>query len=187
MRTLIVTAYTPGYADLADRLRASCDALGLGIIAMPYNSDGDWVRNGHIKPWALEKAMSEYPLRPVCWVDADAVIRSLPVELDRLAESGAGVAYHRAAKTGECLSGTVFTRSRKFVRAWSEWLEENPKEWDQKGLFPALSRSEASFAPLPAEYCWIDTFAEPRFGGPRTPVIEHFQASREVRAGTRKM
>lgn len=184
MRTLLVTAYTPGYTDLAERLGASADEHDCELLRVPYESTGDWVRNGHIKPLALMKAMERHPLRPVCWVDADAIIRKPPVLLD---EMTGDVAYHRVPKTQETLSGTVWTRSQKFVRAWAGALEGAPGEWDQRLLLPALVRSDVRFSPLPAEYCWVDYFAEPRWGGPREPVIEHTQASRDVRAGKRAM
>lgn len=182
-----MTAYTPGYRDLAERLAGSCLALGLDLFPVPYDSTGDWAKNGHIKPSAMLDAMDLYPDRHVCWVDADAIVRKAPYLLDILHESG-DVAYHIVPKTRETLSGTVWTRSKRFLEEWQAALDRAPAgTWDQKVLTEALQRSEAAYTPLPAEYCWIDYFAEPGWGGPREPVIEHTQASRDVRAGKRAM
>lgn len=186
MNTLLVTAYTPGYRDLYERLDASARAVGARLFAITYDSTGDWVRNGHVKPDALLAVMEDRGADAVCWVDADAVLRSRPTLLDDL-PAGADVAFHTVPKTREALSGTVWTRSRAFLEAWAELLWKSPAQWDQRVLVDAVERSGAAYHNLPAEYCWIDYFAEPRWGGPRVPVIEHTQASREVRAGTRKM
>lgn len=189
MRTLIATGFTPGYADLEGRLRASCEALGLDIYSESYESTGDWVKNGHVKPRLMLNAMRANPGRPVAWVDADAVIRSRPVLLDACEELDLDVAYHVVPKTQEALSGTVWVHGNAFgfLREWADGLRVCPTAWDQHVIDAAVRFSKAKWARLPAEYCWIDYFAEPRWGGPRVPVIEHTQASREVRAGTRQM
>jgi hypothetical protein len=186
VNTLLVTAFTAGYRDLADRLAESCEQFGRELFRVPYDSTGDWVRNGHIKPHAMLRAMDAHPKRPVCWIDADAILRKDPLMLDLLHETG-DVAFHTVPKTREALSGTVWTTSRPFLVAWADVLEQAPRMWDQHALGEALVRSEATYAPLPAEYCWIDYFAGRRWGGPREPVIEHTQASRDVRAGKREM
>jgi hypothetical protein len=186
VRTLLVTAYTPGYRDLYERLAESCKAHSAELWAMPYESTGSWEKNGHVKPRALLEAMRQHPGRPVCWVDADAVLRAPPVLLDQL-PSMTDAAWHTIPKTGEDLSGTVWTCSEKFCLAW-EWALAGTDMWDQKALREAAKAcAPCCIQTLPAEYCWIDFFAEKRWGGPRTPVIEHTQASREVRAGKRAM
>lgn len=189
MRTLLVTACTPGYRDLAGRLIGSCVAHGLDLHVKQYESTGDWVRNGHIKPTALLEAMALHPGRPVCWVDADAIVRQPPVLFDQLADAGIDVAYHTIPKTAEVLSGTVWCAHDVygFLRQWAELLVRAPRTWDQKLLAHAAVETECVVERLPAEYCWIDTFSHPRWGGPRDPVIEHTQASRDVRAGKRAM
>lgn len=188
MNTLLVTAYTPGYRDLYERLAESCKAHGAELWAMPYESTGSWERNGHVKPRALLEAMRQHPGRPVCWVDADAILRAPPVLLDDLFHKDTDVAWHTIPKTQEDLSGTVWVHQEAFgfLREWARLLL-GTKEWDQRALREASWASNAFREPLPAEYCWVDFMEHPRWGGPRVPVIEHTQASRDVRAGKRAM
>lgn len=189
MNTLLVTAYTPGYRDLYERLAESCKTHGAELWAMPYESTGSWERNGHVKPRALLEAMRQHPGRPVCWVDADAILRALPVLLDEIAAQGmVDVAWHTVPKTQEDLSGTVWVHQEAFgfLRGWALALAGTDM-WDQRAMAAGVRASRALRGSLPAEYCWIDFFAEKRWGGPRVPVIEHTQASRDVRAGKRAM
>ena len=187
MNTLLVTAYTPGYRDLYERLAESCKTHGAELWAMPYESTGSWERNGHVKPQALLEAMRQHPGRPVCWVDADAILRAPPVLLDAL-DGTCDVAWHMVPKTKEDLSGTVWVcpDPGDFLREWDLALA-GTNMWDQRALRGAAGELDITVGQLPAEYCWIDYFAEPRWGGPRVPVIEHTQASRDVRAGKRAM
>lgn len=194
MNTLLVTAYTPGYADLARRLEDSVYTVAiqsghpLDLWAMPYESTGSWERNGHVKPRALLEAMRQHPGRPVCWVDADAILRAPPVLLDSLPRM-TDVAWHVVPKTREDLSGTVWVNqdAGRFLTAWAEALRGSDM-WDQRAIRAAAKAcAPICTQELPAEYCWIDYMAEPRWGGPRVPVIEHTQASRDVRAGKRAM
>jgi hypothetical protein len=197
VRTLAVTAYTPGYSDLRIRLESSCIAHGVDLLAVPYDSSGDWTKNGHIKPEALLKARAAHPGRPVAWIDADAIVRSVPDLFDAAHELGASLAFHTVPKTKEVLSGTVWVApdpnvgASTFLHRWAMLCEECPEEWDQvlmgRAAKWAAENAGAVVGSLPAEYCWVDFMAEPRWGGPRAPVIEHTQASRDVRAGKRVM
>lgn len=193
-----MTAYTPGYTDLRIRWESSICMLGREVefMAIPYASTGDWVKNGHIKPRALLQARAAHPDRPLAWVDADAIVRQVPALFDACDALDLDVAYHTVHKTGEALSGTLWVgaqarrregQSGAFLRRWLELTEEHPNVWDQGLMDSAAKDVGAVRGWLPAEYCWVDYFAEPRWGGPRDPVIEHTQASRDVRAGKRAM
>lgn len=188
MKTLLVTAYTPGYADLADRLAASARAYGAELIAVPYDSCGDWARNGHVKPGVVMRCMLEARREvPVCWVDADAEIVAKPDGLDSLAGDLAVAALQNGQET---LSGTVWfapTPAALYVlAAWQDACRSSSCIWDQSALAKVLKgRTPAKVSELRPEFCYIPgTSPPPKKGG---PVIVHHQASREVRAGTRFM
>lgn len=178
-----MTAYTPGYRQLARELEESVRAHGLPFLGFPYESRGSWLANLRIKPEVLLAAL--WGRSSAVWIDADAVLRGPPVLFDELEREGAEVAFHVLRKVREPLGGTIWTASRAFLRSWLAIIDSPTytAELDQVSLPEAVERSGARFRELPREYCWLDYFTHPRWGGPGEPVVEHKQASRAVRRG----
>lgn len=188
MKTLFVTAYTPGYADLVERLAKSATAHGAELVAAPYESCGDWARNGHVKPGVILRYVLERRREvPVCWVDADAEVVAKPDGLDSLAGDVAVAALQNGKET---LSGTVWfapTPAAMYVlAAWQDACRASSVIWDQAALGKVLKgKHPAKVTELRPEFCYIPgTSPPPKKGG---VVILHHQASREVRAGTRQL
>jgi hypothetical protein len=188
VKTLLVTAYTPGYADLARRLHRSADEHGARALSVAYDSCGDWARNGHVKPEVVMRYMLEKRREvPVCWVDADAELVAKADALDSLAGD---VAVPTLQNGQETLSGTVWfapTPAAMYVlAAWQDECRKHPEIWDQSALQKVLKgKHPAKVTELRPEFCYIPgTSPPPKKGG---VVILHHQASREVRAGTRQM
>jgi hypothetical protein len=115
------------------------------------------------------------------WTDADSVVRQEPL---LFYEIDCDVAFHRF-KGEELLSGTVyFKKTPNTIKLLHEWIrinEQNPEQFDQKNLDLALSCIEnLKIYTLPPEYVCIFDLSRDYYGG-MTPVIEHFQASRDYR------
>lgn len=189
VNTVLVTASTTGYRDLAERLVRSALKFGVVVESLGYESTGDWVKNGHIKPQTILASMlASDRRRPVCWIDADAELMAAPKALDGI--SGADVAVCRLA-TKEVLSGTVWFAPTPgamwLLAAWHDECRAHPSMWDQHALYKAMSRARAPIkvAELDHSLCFIPGTSPPCRKG--SPVIVHHQASREVRAGTRSM
>ena len=190
-RPLIVSYYTVGtrYQHCADRLRASCDRLGLDhqIVGLP--SRPSWEANIAAKAGVCRTAWQESG-RPIAWVDADAVIHAMP-DLFRSPEcdfavhkwkgkyfSSGTVFFHQTAIAGRLLDGWV--RRCETDAIYADVLDQThlEREWCALGGEDAIRTLW-----LPRSYYQV--FDAPLVNG-EAAVIEHFQASRAERR-TRKM
>ena len=182
---LVVTAYTPGYADLVQRLIASCDRFGMDVCALPYPDRGSWEANTHVKTDALSYALEAPGLRHLLWVDADAeFVAPWTWELPASADVAVHVLRRAPGRNPETLSGTVYVRRSAVLPVLAAWRRASrPDKWDQRCLESALP--SLRWCELPPECCWIhDT--HPGLFPDVSPVVVHYQASREVRKGKRK-
>ncbi len=73
----VVTAFTPDYATLAERLLASCEYFHVPTYPVPFDSLGDWKRNCAYKPTAILQAMQATG-DDCLWLDADMYLLSWP-------------------------------------------------------------------------------------------------------------
>jgi hypothetical protein len=181
---VIVSYFTTGtpYEALAARLRASCEALGLRHHIVSLDPTGSWEANCAAKAKVCLDAWKSHS-SSILWVDADAVIRQVP---RMLAESSADFAVHKW-KGWRFASGTVFfgrtPLGAELLERWAERCRLEPRVWDQVQLDLAWEEITSS-APLhtmwlPRGYCQI--FDADLESGDEI-VIEHFQASRDLKA-----
>lgn len=187
-RAMFVSFFTPAYREAAERMLASLNQFRLDYLIEGCADDGDWQANTLMKPGFIWAQLAHGYDRPVVWVDADAVVRACPVALERNWDSVdiRAVRWKRPDNgRTEVLSGTVgfapTPAAKAVLERWVENCHANPRHWDQWSLQAAiLATPEARVEWLPEEYCWIfDTF-KAAFPG-RTPIIEHFQMSRQMR------
>ena len=75
----IVTAYTPDYAELANRLIDSAELFKVPISAYAFESRGSWKANCAAKPEMILRAMKETG-DDCLWLDADMYLRGWPTE-----------------------------------------------------------------------------------------------------------
>jgi hypothetical protein len=183
---VIVSYYTEAtpYEDEARELVRTCDALGLEHRVVGVPARGAWEKNCAMKAgFVLE--MWEALDRPVLWVDADARMRRIP-ELLRGPSADLGV--HKAAGW-QFASGTVFINATELggelLRIWKRRCEADPLTWDQVHLDESWAEL-SSRAPL--ETLWFPQAYTKIFDRPVVAdgggdaVIEHFQASRRLKA-----
>lgn len=175
----IISYYTPQYKSVADSLVASLERLTMPFFVKEIEEQGSWDKNCHYKPkFILEQLFYE---DAVVWTDADSVVNAEPLlfyDLD------CDIAFHRF-KGKELLSGTVyFKNTQNTYDLLEKWIEMNdyfPQQFDQKNLDMAISSMDSlKIYELPPEYCCIYDLSRDYYGG-MTPVIEHFQASRQFR------
>ncbi len=177
---LIVSCFTTAtpYEEMAARLVASCDQLGLEHDVRPIEPRGSWEANCAAKATFLRDIHRE-ARRPILWVDADAEVRQAPA---LLTAAPWDVAIHKWRRR-KLASGTIYfgagESAARLLEAWAERCEREPRVWDQHHL--ALAWLEVSArAPLatrwlPASYCAFD---HPETRPVDQPVILHHQASR---------
>lgn len=177
-RPLVISYYTEGsgYEEESKRLKESLLRLGIEHQIDCLPSRGSWQRNTQMKAeFILEKLKKE--MRPVLFVDADAMFDQYPVLFDNFSHDFA--CHYRNEK--ELLSGTLYVGggdlSRTILQEWIEENKRNPNLWDQKNLQTVLSRIGGNFNLLPDRYCCIFDLMSDVLD----PVILHFQASRRLK------
>jgi len=191
---LIVSYYTPDYAEHADRLRSSLMYPGARFWIEAVEDAGSWVENCSRKAAFVLRALRSTE-ESILWLDADAeVMRELeyinfwPRPLDRAGDFAIYRNPVKAPKKWMCRSGTVwFNNTPAAHRLCEEWVrlcEEKPKRFDQESLWMAWESMEADIRVhwLPITYCQL---FDDKPGSPFNPVpdphIVHYQASRETR------
>lgn len=183
----IISYFTTGtpYEAEAEALVATCVALGLEHRVVGVSPRGAWEKNCAMKAGFVRETWRELG-RAVLWVDADARVRRAP-ELLRGASADFGV--HKASRW-QFASGTVFVnataRGGELLEAWTRRCEAEPLVWDQVHLDRAWeevsSRTSLETMWMPQAYTRIFDRPEDADGGGPI-VVEHFQASRRLKAG----
>lgn len=185
---LVVSFFTEanGYKPDALRMIASCRRHGLDYFVQPIEGEGSWLGNVRFKPKFMRAMLDRHPGRDLVWIDADGIVQQPPMLFDSLAKDPEyqrfilGVHYFRGRKL---LTNTVFLRNgettRAMIDAWIGLTKARAGVWEQKTLQELLAaHPEWPAFQLPAQYAQI--FDLMRAAG--KPVIEHFQASRRLRA-----
>ncbi len=171
--------YTDNYTREAEALRASLDATGTPGFFKRYASRGFWEANTRIKPEFLLECLTRFPDRNIVYLDADSVVRSPLVLFDDFpADLGVFKASPDSGMSHPYLTGTLFLRNvpavRTFVQSWIDAQENMLLGVDQDSFTAAMARTPTlRVAALPSSY--VKIFDR----GDETPVVEHFQASRQ--------
>lgn len=177
---IVVTAYTPDYRRPAAVLQASCRRLNLECVAVPYADRGSWQKNCAAKPAIILDTLIRRRV-PVLWVDADAVIWERPQWIESNIER-ADIVTARGERD-ELLSGTFGAcptpAAIDLIETWRAKAETSD-QWDQRVLHQVIAASSGIVElVMPESCCYIYDWAKDKH--PATPIIEHFQASRETR------
>ncbi len=180
---LIISYYTPDYADHAAGLVESLEAHGLDHRVLPADDSGTWKGNCNRKASFILEQLTERDGDPVVWVDADARVRRPPVRLLELPDTDTNFAAHWRDGQ-ELLSGTLYFAGAMGVAladAWRECCETQPNRWDQQSLGIVLAMMYGLRVEiLPPAYTWIREFMS-HLCPPDEAIIEHLQHSREIR------
>ncbi len=176
------TIDTP-YAEKAKRLKASCDKLGVPCVIEGIANQGSWELNCAFKSRFVLRQWRELGT-PVLWLDADAIVHRPPT---LLAGNDADFAIHKVDRW-EFASGTAyFNQTPNALRLLERWVEkcvQSPNVWDQHCLDSAWEEISCEF---PLKTFWLPESYTRIFDRPVNPgedsaaVIEHFQASRELK------
>jgi hypothetical protein len=131
--------------------------------------------------------LDKFPDYSIVYVDVDAEFCKYPELFDQLhARSDVNIAVHlldhmKRGRTNagfEMLSGTIFFKNnlttRDIVDEWKNGCAQGGKLWDQSALAKVLE--DKPYYVLPEEYCKIFDY----MGDVKDPVIQHYQASRQV-------
>jgi len=172
-----------GYEEEARRLIASCSAAQVEIYSESIASLGAWELNCGFKARFVEKLWQE-SRRPVLWLDADAIVHQRPILLEG---ATCDFALHKVNRW-EFASGTIFFNqtplAELLLRRWVERCAAAPRTWDQITLDLAW---EDIIREHPLETLWLPDnytkiFDRPSRFARREFVVEHFQASRRLKA-----
>jgi len=182
---LIVSYYTADtpYEEEAQRLIASCKAVGMEHYVEKISNRGSWEANCAYKPTFLARIWRETH-KPLLWIDADGILHRKPV---LLGGAQCDFAIHKIDRW-EFASGTVFFHSTpmlgQLLCRWEALCRSYPNIWDQI-LLDAAWEELIRMRPLitwwlPSAYTLI--FDRPEALKPKDPpVITHHQASRRLK------
>lgn len=186
---LVIAYYTLGnpYQQLSENLTKSCKEFNLPHFLKPIEDLGSWEKNTHYKANFISECLERFSENLV-YVDVDAEFKRYP---DLFESLDCDIAYRTENfgwRQNEALSGTIFIRNndnaRSLVNLWKSINEDNeafrskPDTWEQANLQRATKQiSEITYKNLPPEYTYIFDHTKTMY--PHiSPVIEHFQASR---------
>ncbi len=144
-----------------------------------------WQSAISLKPQIILTMLEKYK-EPVLYIDADAFIHENYTDFFENLSCDLSVYYLRKkGDRDELLSGTLYfnysNKTIELVRCWIEEVKNNPTLNDQECLARVLILRDLNLhvAPLPLAYIYI--FDREYDGEQVVPIIEHLQASREVK------
>lgn len=167
-------------------MKASAVRFGLAVH-LEEVAPSSWLEIVRSKVQFLTRMRQEFK-GPLLYVDVDAFLHADPwLSLDDI---NADVAF-ALLLDNKARSGTIYLAdtlgARNFLEDWHSRLSAAPDAWDQHPLNDiaqdSLRGKEIGYCwrNLPAGLCYIFDKAERTAGVGVTPVIEHLQASREMR------
>jgi len=197
-KLMIVGYYTKDarYTAHADRLKASLDSLNLEYDVIGISPLGDWQTNTRYKAKFMLEMLTKHVGRNLLYVDCDAIVHSKPTLFDDY-DCDIAVRWQDFEwRKNECLSGTIFManndRTRELCRRWQKANTaegQHPTSFEQWNLGQVIQSmrdaGELIDRNLPPEYTMIFDSMREMYPDVK-PVIEHLQASREVRAEVRR-
>ncbi len=181
---LVVSFYTPDYAEHADRLRESCERFNVRHRIDAIEPAGSWVETCALKADFILVNLQN--TEATLWLDADAEILR---PIAGLADLDCDLAVYHDRNSDEKLkirSGTVLfnptAAAISVLQDWGDRCAADPESWDQAHLYRALEASSASVHDLDISYCAISNDHYKGFSDKvDNPHIVHYQASREVK------
>lgn len=176
------TAQTP-YEEELEHLLESLERFGLDHRCEVVANRGSWQANSAFRPTWLLRLMDELE-RPLVWIDADAVIRARPVELERSGFDFMAFFHPDGRPAGGTLYFAPTPGGRRLLAGWEgrartpfeRWPESHRKltelhlrdAWREVGSELAVNRLEEPYLRI---FDW----------GSGEPVVEHYQASRRFK------
>lgn len=191
MNVVFVAYYTKNtpYENEVKNLKESLERLNLFYDIVPIDNLGSWQENTRFKAKFMQQMLLKHTGKNLVYVDADAVIHSVPVLFKDL-KADIGIRYQNFKwRFNECLSGTIFmANNEKNMKLCKEWEilnikskdnKDNLEQWNLGIAIDNLKKSNGLIVEnLPPEYTFI--FDSMKTIYPNViPIIEHFQASRK--------
>ena len=176
------------YSNEAKRCRTQLEALGLDHDFTLVPRKEDWVSNCAAKPQFLLESRKR--LRgPLLYIDVDTFVHRNPWPYLSQYDADLAVYIHG---DGSLCSGTIFIADTQgavdILSKWAQLQSQRPGTYDQRTLNElvqgAPSKSQLlNIAHLPPNFVYIHDRDDQHLYG--APIIEHFQASRIAKSGSR--
>lgn len=174
------------YSEHAKLMTASLERFGL-VPEIHVVSASEWQAAIAYKPEFIDKMCQKYPDDSILYIDVDAFVHVDVSKSFLDIEEDIAVHYHRG---NELASGTLFinntVNARGMISEWVTRMRKNPELWDQKVLEDLVDEwtnvQRIKINKLGPEYTYIYDLTPKRYKGRvGSPIIEHLQASREIR------
>ncbi len=182
---MFVSFYTPDYRESANKLIHSLAEFNVSFDIQPVEDKGSWQLNCEHKPVFIKEMVEKYfGDNKIVWIDADAIVRQQPDLFSEIEEDMAFCWYRKKnSKALELLSGTMmFRANNKCLLVLDAWIEscKVTNDIEQRALQNIIHDMDITTYNLPYSYVRIYDLLEEGNEYVK-PVIEHFQASREIR------
>lgn len=172
------------YKKHAEILKSSAQQFNINISFTEISKD-NWQKIIALKPSFIAQ-MRRKLKGPILYIDADAIILQDIRPFFNTVKEDFAVHY---INDNRLLSGTIFINdtpnAHLLVDEWEKRMLSNPNEWDQIILQQLLDEwvlnGKVSLNKLPPEYTFIFDTSLNTYGPSIEPIIEHLQASRDMR------
>lgn len=172
----VISFYTKTwqYQKHAERLKRECDRLGLASAIEERRDSGSWLANTRLKPEFILQKLVELK-KPVLWLDVDASIRSLPLELSLPMDCDFMGVHQRIGPRRTWHVGTmVFNYSTESISLLERWVESTITGSDEASFEDVwcerASKMGVSHRELPPSYFCIP---EVSYNMVPDPIIIH--------------
>ena len=172
------------YTKHAKILECSAQKIGINVHFKSLPQDG-WQKIIALKPSFIAEFHRELK-EPVLYIDVDAIIlEDIKPYFESITED-IGVHFINGNRL---LSGTMFINNTPnaylLMAEWEKRMQAEPDEWDQiilqKLILEWVEAKRVTLRNLPPEYTFIFDTSRKAYGDSVQPIIEHLQASRDIR------
>lgn len=179
------TENTP-YVVEAERAVASFAAVGVTLQTLPYDTQGNWMKNCLRKPSLLWAEAEKYPRDAICCLDADMrALQQPPVMLDFEGDVAAYCTDPKAKMMRRYMASILIfgpsSGGRATLRRWKELCETDPlperNVREQVYLCMAIEEAREEFVGFEFVNLGPEYRADPRNHGPNA-VLAHHECSR---------
>lgn len=192
MLTIVAYATAGAYEIEAQRLRDSVEALGLSFFLGILPAAPDWLTAVRLKPQFLIGARAMFAGSALLYVDADAVLHSDPAAWLPADDGSWDIGLHNWQGGVEgYVTGTIYLPARGpcggvtdlLLQSWCrrDHLRPHPRQPQRVLRALLLDTDDYNVVDLAPELCWIFDISPEVYGSAHIMVIEHLQASRELR------
>ncbi len=186
-----MTAYTPSYKRIAEKLINGCEEHGIPLVCYPYDDQGDWLQNTYMTVDKTLQALND-DMGNIVWLDADAIVRGPLRWFDKVdADIAAQSMFNPSSQVNKWCwnTGTIYWGNNDKVKAFLQreidllqlYHLQHLDDWPTLHYMIEKTEHDLNVVKLPDEYSVIISRSGTHKPECPHPLILHTQASRTMR------